>query len=130
MNSSSCQSTFLLGILPQKVKIKHALLMRKTRPLCTSAKSNLGDRVLGEVEKNSFIALPGKGGHSRLLPQNTVCPNLGGLDEEFYSSGSRVGLLIRLECVQGLHSFNPTSGGLQISFSGSQGYQTVTFSLE
>ena len=43
--------------------------MPKTWPLCTSAESNLGDRVLGEVEKNSFIALPGKGGHSRLRPQ-------------------------------------------------------------
>ena len=41
--------------------------MPKTQPLCTSAKSNLGDRVLGEVEKNSFIALPGKRGHSRFL---------------------------------------------------------------
>ena len=30
------------------------LLMPKTQPLCTSAKSNL--RVLGEVENNSFIA--------------------------------------------------------------------------
>ena len=50
-------------------------VMLKTQPLCTSAKSNLRDRVLGEVEKNSFIALPGKGGHSKLLPLNTVCPN-------------------------------------------------------
>ena len=25
-------------------------------------------RVLGEVEKNSFTALQGKGGHSRLMP--------------------------------------------------------------
>ena len=25
-------------------------------------------RVLGEVEKNTFIALPGKGGHSGLVP--------------------------------------------------------------
>ena len=29
---------------------------------------NLGDRVLDEVEKKSFIALPGKGGHSGLMP--------------------------------------------------------------
>ena len=29
--------------------------------LCTGAKPNLRDIVLGEVEKNSFIALPGKG---------------------------------------------------------------------
>ena len=40
--------------------------------LCTSAKSNLRDRVLGEVEKNSFIALPGKGGPSGLMPSNQV----------------------------------------------------------
>ena len=38
-------------------------VMLKTRSLYTGAKSNLGDRLLGEVEKNSFIALPGKGGH-------------------------------------------------------------------
>ena len=46
--------------------------MLKTRPLCTGAESNLGDRVWGKVEKNSFIALPGKGGHSRLMPLQTV----------------------------------------------------------
>ena len=34
--------------------------------LYTNAKSNL--RVSSEVEKNSFIALPGRGGHSGLLP--------------------------------------------------------------
>ena len=36
--------------------------------LYTNAKSNLRDRVSGEVEKNSFIALPGRGGRSGLLP--------------------------------------------------------------
>ena len=41
-------------------------LMLKTQPLCTGAELNL--RVLGEVEENSFIALPGKEGHSGLLP--------------------------------------------------------------
>ena len=38
------------------------------RVLYTSTKLNLGDRVLGEVEKNNFIALPGKGDHSGLMP--------------------------------------------------------------
>ena len=72
--------------------------MPKTQPLCTSAKSNL--RVLGEVEKNSFIALPGKRGHSGLVPLKTVCPKPGGFDEEFYNNSSRVGLLIRVKvCV-------------------------------
>ena len=73
--------------------------MLKSQSLCTGAKANL--RVLGEVEKNSFIALPGKGGHSWLLPLKIVCPNPGGFDEEFYSNSSRVGLLTRLGCVQG-----------------------------
>ena len=93
--------------------------MPKTRPLCTSAELNLGDRVLGEVEKDIFIALPGKGGHSRLMPLKNCCPNLRGFGEEFYSSGSRAGFLVRLGRVQGLHSFNLASGSLLMSFSGS-----------
>ena len=36
-------------------------MMLKAQPLCTGAEMNLGDKVWGEVEKNSFIALPGKG---------------------------------------------------------------------
>ena len=43
------------------------LIILKTRPLCTGAKLNLRGRVLDEVEKDSFIALLGKEGHSRLL---------------------------------------------------------------
>ena len=88
------------------------ILMPKAQPLHTGAKSNLRDRALGEVEKNSFIALPGKGGHSRLLPSKTMCPNPGEFGEEFYGNGSRVGMLIRSRCVQGLHSFNLISGNL------------------
>ena len=41
--------------------------------------------VLGK-EKNGFIALPDKGRHSRFLPLKTMCPNSGGLGEEFHSS--------------------------------------------
>ena len=37
-------------------------LMPKSRPLGTSAKSNLRDRVLGEAEKKSFLALTGRVG--------------------------------------------------------------------
>ena len=47
-------------------------MMPKTWPLCTSAESNLRDGVLGRVEKNKLIALPGKGGHSGLMPRKTV----------------------------------------------------------
>ena len=72
--------------------------------------------TLGEVEKNSFIVLPGKRGHSGLQPPKTMCPNPGGFDEGFYSNGSRVGLLIKLGCVQGLQSSNLVSGNLLDEF--------------
>ena len=36
--------------------------------LSAGAKYKLRDRVLGEGEKDSFIALPAKDGHSRLVP--------------------------------------------------------------
>ena len=57
--------------------------MLKARPLYTGAESTLRDRVLGEVEKNRFIALPGKGVYSGFLPGKTMCLNLGGFGEEF-----------------------------------------------
>ena len=37
-------------------------------------KSNLRDRVLGEVEKDSFIALPSKGGDSGVMPSTASVP--------------------------------------------------------
>ena len=40
----------------------------------TSAESNLRKRVLGELEKGSFIALPGKGGNSKLMPSKSCIP--------------------------------------------------------
>ena len=40
-------------------------------------KSNLRDRVLGRVEKDSFVAMPGKGGHSRLMPSKPCVPTWG-----------------------------------------------------
>ena len=56
-------------------------LMLKTQPLRTSAESNL--RVWGEEEENSFIALPGQGGDSRLVPpKNHLTSNPGGIGEE------------------------------------------------
>lgn len=71
-------------------------VMLKTWPLCAGAKLNFGDRVLGEAEKSSFIAMPGKGGYSWLLPLKIACPNPGGFGEELYSNTSMVRMLIRL----------------------------------
>ena len=49
----------------------------------------LRDRLLDEVEKNSFIASLGKGGHNRLMPQNRVL--IGGGSEKFYSNALKTG---------------------------------------
>ena len=48
------------------------VLMPNSQPLCTGAKSNLRYISLSEVEKNSFIALPGIGGHNKIEPSKTV----------------------------------------------------------
>ena len=45
--------------------------------LYTGAESNLRDRVLVEEEKESFIALPGKGRHNGLMPSKPCVPTLG-----------------------------------------------------
>ena len=77
------------------------ILMLQAWSLCISTRLNPGDRALGNAEKNSLIALPGKGGHSRLLPTKTLCPNPGEFGEEFYGNGSKVALWIRLGGVSG-----------------------------
>ena len=58
-------------------------------------------RVSWEAEKDCFIALPGKGGHSGFMALRTACTNLVGSGKELYSSGSSMRLLIRLGGVQG-----------------------------
>ena len=90
-------------------------LMLDAQFLCP--RTQISETVLGEVEMNRFIALPGKGEHGGLMPWKTMCPNLRAFGEELYSNGSRVGLM--LGCVQGLCSFNLASGGLLLNFCGS-----------
>ena len=57
--------------------------MLKIQPLYTCTESNLRDRILGEVEKNSIVTLSDTGQHSGLIPWKTLCPNLEGFGEEF-----------------------------------------------
>ena len=40
--------------------------------LYTNAESNLRDRVLGKVEKDSFTKLPSKRSHRRLMPSKCM----------------------------------------------------------
>ena len=80
--------------------------MLKTQSLCPGTELNLGDGVLGEVEKNSFTALPGKEEHSGFLSSKTVCPNLGGFDEfSRWDSRFKGGIADK-----GLHTFPLASG--------------------
>ena len=56
--------------LPENSSESHQLSdVESSASLYTGAEASLGDSVFGEVEKDSFITLPGKGGHSGLLPQ-------------------------------------------------------------
>ena len=92
--------------------------MLKMWPLCIDAKLNL--RILGDVKKDGFISLPGKGGHSRLLPLKTLCPTQEDLVRSFIATvtvevvgaGGQVGGWKGSECVQCLHSFNLVLGNL------------------
>ena len=85
---------------------------------------------MGEVEKNNFIVLLGKGGHSMLVPLKTVCPNPEGFSEEFYRNDSRQYLLIKVRVCAGPALLNLASGDVLMSFYGTLGYQTVTYTLE
>ena len=60
--------------------IPHLLIQSevKSGPLYPNTELNLRDRVLGEVGKNSFIALPGKGGHRGLTPTTLCVPTRRG----------------------------------------------------
>ena len=80
----------------------------KIQSLGPSTKLNLGNRVMGEVEKNRFIALSGKAECRGLKCSKLCVPTQRSWGR--CNNGSRVGLLIRLGCAQGLHSFNLASG--------------------
>ena len=51
----------------------------KTQPLYTGLELNLGDRVLGEAEKNSFYCFARQKGPQGANALKTVCPVLEGV---------------------------------------------------
>ena len=81
----SLQDSYIGILIPTVDAESLVKLMPKTEPLCTSTKLNLRDRVLGKVEKNSFIALPGKGGHRGLMPSK-LCLHLEGIIRSEWSA--------------------------------------------
>ena len=57
--------------------------MPKSQLLCTLVPNQTLETGLGEEEKNSFIALLGKGGQQQANALKTVCPALEGLVRSF-----------------------------------------------
>ena len=60
--------------------------MQKTQPLCTSAKLNFGDRVLGDEEKNNYC-FTRQEGHSGLVPSKLCIPTWEVLVRSFIAVG-------------------------------------------
>ena len=51
------------------------VLLLKAQPLCTRVQNQISEtRVLGEVEKDSFITLPGNGGHTGFCLEKLYVP--------------------------------------------------------
>ena len=57
--------------------------MPKSQLLCTRVPNQILETGLGEVKKNSFIGLLGKGGQQQANALKTVCPALEGLVRSF-----------------------------------------------
>ena len=63
-------------LFPRPHPAHSGTVTKNSASLCTGVKLNHKDRLLDEVEKDCFITLPGKGGHSRLLPHKSMHPPL------------------------------------------------------
>ena len=86
--SSSRGSSWSRELNPGLLHCRQILYILSYQGSPTDIELNLRDRVLDEVEKSSFIALPSKGEHSELMLK-TVCPQLVGWSEEFSRNGSK-----------------------------------------
>ena len=89
-------------------RYKSLSIVVETWPLTTSAEEKNEDKVLGEGEKNSFIALPGKGGSQQANALETV-PSLEEIRRWFYSLGSgkqELGSQIKIKVEEMLHRFS------------------------
>ena len=60
--------------------------MQKTQPLCTTAKLNFGDRVLGDAGKNNYC-FARQEGHSGLAPSKLCIPTREVLVRSFIAVG-------------------------------------------
>ena len=80
-----------VGTLPST----HDRAMAETQPPCARAALKFGDRVLDEVEKNSFIASPGRGDIAGSCPEKLCVPTREDVVRSFQQR-LRAGLLVRI----------------------------------
>ena len=73
----------MLLLSDQPVDPVTASVVKPTLASVLDTKFILGDRVFGEVEKHSFIALPGKWGHGGLTPSTPCVSPPGGGSEQW-----------------------------------------------
>ena len=85
---SNMLSMFVIAFLPRS---KHLLISWLQTPSAVILEPK-DIKSFGEVEKISFITLPGRRGQSEHLPWKMACPHLGGTGEGFHSSGSKLRL--------------------------------------
>ena len=100
---------------------RHCASWCRKPSLCAQVPNWISETDLGEVEKNGFIALPGKEGHS--APQNCVSQPDGDMMRSFieiFKGGVA-------DNDQGLHSFNLPSVGLLMSLSRFSGIECWHF---
>ena len=65
-------------IIFQYIKVSNQQIVKPNPSSVPDVKLNLRDRVWGEVEKNSFTALPGKEGHRGLMLSKLCVPTWRG----------------------------------------------------
>ena len=76
--------------------------MPKVQALYTGAKSNLRNRVWGEIEKKSFIALPRKVGYRGSFPQNLCVSTQEDLMRHFRALVQGWGAFLMVQMIKNL----------------------------
>ena len=97
--------------------------------LCPPLLNRNRDRVLAKGKRNRFIALLGKGGHSRLISYK-LCPPLSENRKGFYSLGVENRATAETMVDSSLYSSAKLALGGLGTGSGPCVYHTVTFFLE
>ena len=103
-------TVYLAEVLPGLLGTDSTLpiVMPKSQPLCTCAELPLRNRVLGEVEKKSFIALPRKVGYRGSFPQNLCVSTQEDLMRHFRAMVQGWGAFLMVQMIKNLPEMQET----------------------